>query len=175
MDLVVALGGSDDHKGLELAANDRAIAEVKEHLVGDGPFVGFAPGAAFGPSKRWPPERYAAVADELREQAGAQCVLLTGPGEEDTRAAVQTAARHPLIECDEGHPTIASLKASISQMDLLVCNDSGPRHVAVAFHVPTICIMGSTKPEYSCGPYEQGEVLRVDVDLGGRAAIIHED
>lgn len=166
LELVAALGAFDSGKGLELSADDRAVAEVKEHLVGDGPFVGFAPGAAFGPSKRWPAERYAAVADVLREQVGAKCVLLTGPGEEETRAAVQSAARYRLIECDEGRPTIASLKASISQMDLLICNDSGPRHVAVAFHVPTICIMGSTKPAYSCGPHECGQVLRVDVDCG---------
>ena len=54
----------------------------------------------------------------------------------------------------------------ISQLDLLIANDSGPRHVAVAFHVPTVCIMGPTSPRYTEGPYERGKVLRVDVDCG---------
>ena len=51
---VKPLGCAGDGRGPELAAEPRAIAEVKEHLVGHGPFVGIAPGAAFGPSKRWP-------------------------------------------------------------------------------------------------------------------------
>ncbi len=166
LDIVAALGCEDDRRGLELAASPRAIAEVREHLVGPGPLVGIAPGAAYGPSKRWAPERYAEVADRLRESSGAQCVLLAGPGEEDTRRAVQKAARQPLLECDEGHPTIDSLKATVSQLDLLIGNDSGPRHVAVAFHVPTVCIMGPTRPVYSSGPYERGGLLRVEVDCG---------
>ena len=61
---------------------------------------------------------------------------------------------------------MALLKATISQLDLLIGNDSGTRHVAVAFGVPTICIMGPTSPVYSEGPYERGQVLRVDVDCG---------
>lgn len=130
------------------------------------PIVGIAPGAAWGPSKRWPAERYAAVADRLHEELCARCVLLTGPGEEDTRAAVQRAARHPLLEIDDGRPSIATLKAAVSLLDVLVCNDSGPRHVAIAFNVPTVCIMGPTRPVYSTGPYERGALLRVDVDCG---------
>ncbi len=143
-----------------------AVARVKEHLVGKGPFVGIAPGAAYGPSKRWPVERFAEVADWLTEEAGAQCVLLTGPGEEDTRDAILEAARQPLLVCDEGRPTVDTLKAAVSLLQLLICNDSGPRHVAIGLNVPTICIMGPTKPVYTEGPYEKGRVLRVDVDCG---------
>jgi len=166
LDLLAPLGCDDDGEGLELAASPRAVAGVKEHLVGKGPFVGIAPGAAFGPSKRWDPERYAEVADRLHDTTGAQGILITGPGEEDTRDAVLTAAKHRLAVCDEGFPTIDTLKATVSQLDLLIGNDSGPRHVAVAFHVPTICIMGPTKPASSVGPYELGRVLRVAVDCG---------
>lgn len=166
LDLLDVLDVEYDGFGLELSADGRAIAAAQEHLVGPGPFVGFAPGAAFGPSKRWLPERYAEVADRLAREANAQCVLLTGPGEEETRDAVIAAAQTSFVQCDEGHPTIDTLKATMSQLNLLVCNDSGPRHVAVAFGVPTICVMGSTKPVYSEGPYEKGEVVRVDVDCG---------
>lgn len=167
LELAAAMGAQDDCQGLELAADPGSVEAFRAALPAEhGPIVGFAPGAAFGPSKCWLPERYAAVADALRERAGATCILLTGPGEEDTRAAVQQAAKAPLVIPDGGKPTIASLKAAISQLDLLVGNDSGPRHVAVAFGVPIVCIMGPTAPVYSCGPYEKGEVLRVDVDCG---------
>ncbi len=167
LDLLAPLGCEDDGAGLELHA-DLAVAEdVARQFTSDGrPRVGFSPGAAFGPSKRWPAERFARVADALAEQVGAQCILLTGPGEEEIRDAVQAHAKTPLVQCDGGNPTIEILKATISQLDLLLCNDSGPRHVAVAFQVPTVCIMGPTFPHYSEGPYERGRVIRVDVDCG---------
>lgn len=163
--LVEHLGCADDGRGLELAADPVAVDAVRARFPEPRPVVGIAPGGAFGPSKRWMPERFAAVADRLAE-AGAACVLLTGPGEEAIRDAVVRAARSRLYVCDEGAPTLESLKATISQLDVLVGNDSGPRHVAVAFGVPVICIMGPTSPRYSEGPYERGEVLRVDVDCG---------
>ncbi|HRK34614.1 MAG TPA: lipopolysaccharide heptosyltransferase II [Candidatus Hydrogenedentes bacterium] len=166
VDLLAPLECHDDGEGLELAASADALAQIDPHLDGHGPLVGIAPGAAFGPSKLWPAERYAAVADTLAEKAGARCVLLTGPGEEATRDAVIRHAKRPLLQYDEGSPSIAKLKAAISRLDLLVCNDSGTRHIAVAFRVPVVCIMGPTSPKYSCGPYEKGEVLRVDVDCG---------
>ncbi|MCC6486995.1 MAG: lipopolysaccharide heptosyltransferase II [Candidatus Hydrogenedentes bacterium] len=165
LELVRVLGCEDDGKGLELAVDPELAASTRERYPGDGPLVGIAPGAAFGPSKLWPADRYAAVADALHEQAGAHCVLLTGPGEENTRDAVLAAATHPLQRPAEP-PSIDGLKASIAALDLLVCNDSGSRHVAVAFRVPTICIMGPTAPVYSEGPYERGEVIRIDVDCG---------
>jgi len=166
LDLVAALGCADDGRGLELHAAEEELAAVRRYLPGEGCVVGIAPGAAFGPSKRWPAERYAAVADRLASEWGACCVLLTGPGEEDTRAAVLGAARSRLIECHEGHPTIARLKATIAALDLLICNDSGPRHIAIAFKKPVICIMGPTSPRYTESPWEIGRVLRVDVDCG---------
>ena len=166
LDLLEPLTVEYDGFGLDLAVDDTWVARIKEHLIGPGPYIGIAPGAAFGPSKRWLPERFAEVADALHEKAGAQCVLLTGPGEEDTRDAVLAAATHELTVCDEGNPTIDSLKATVSLLDLLVTNDSGPRHVAVGLHVPAICVMGPTSPSYTEGPYEKGEVVRIDVECG---------
>lgn len=169
--LVQAIGCEDDGQGLELSTDPGVAREVEARLAADsetgrGPRVGIAPGAAFGPAKRWPPERFSAVADQLTERTGAQCVLLTGPGEEETRDAVLAAARHPLLSPDGGLPTIDTMKAAIAGLDLLVGNDSGARHVAVAFDIPVICIMGPTRPAYSVGPYEHGRLLRLDVDCG---------
>lgn len=166
LNLVEDLGCYNGTVGLELAAPEAEIAAVRERLGDGGPVVGFAPGAAFGPSKCWLPERYAAVADALADHVGARCVMLTGPGEEQTRAAVQNASKTEWIDPYGASPSIARLKAAVSQLDLLIGNDSGPRHVAVAFNVPTVIVMGSTSPRYSEGPYEQGDVLRVDVDCG---------
>lgn len=166
LELVACLGCIDDGAGLELSASEEARERVEACLSDQGPRVGIAPGAAFGPSKMWPVERYAKVADALIEQTGAQVALLTGPGEEGTRKAFLNAAEQPILTCDGGKPSLETLKATISRLDLLICNDSGARHIAVAFGVPVICIMGPTSPAYSTGPYEKGQVLRVDVDCG---------
>lgn len=170
LDLVKCLGCEDDGTGLELRADPAAMEDVRRRVESrlgkEGPLVGVAPGAAFGPSKRWPAERYGQVVNALTVQAHARCVLLTGPDESDTRAAVLSATQAPPAEVHDGQPSIENLKAAIAQLDLLICNDSGPRHIAVAFHVPVICIMGPTSPRYTAGPYEQGEVLRVNVDCG---------
>ncbi len=164
--LLRTVGCEDDGQGLELHADPRLADELRRRWAGPGPLIGLAPGAAFGPSKRWPAERYAAVADALAAQWGARCVLLTGPGEEDTRDAVHKAAATTLMEPDIPGEGVAKLKAAISILDLFIGNDSGPRHVAVAFGAPVVCIMGPTKPAYSVGPYEHGRVLRTPVYCG---------
>lgn len=169
--MIAPLGCEDDGQGLELHADAREVNIVRARLrtaAGDvgRPVAGIAPGAAFGPSKQWPVERFAAVADGLAAQTGAQIVLLTGPGEEETRAAFLRAARTPVAECYDAQPTLARLKAIIASLDVLICNDSGPRHLAVAFRRPVICVMGSTSPAYTQSPWEIGEVIRVDVDCG---------
>jgi heptosyltransferase II len=166
LSLIAPLGCTDDDAGLELAAAPGEVSKVKALLTGEGPLVAIAPGAAFGPSKRWPAERYAAVADALTRRAGARCVLITGPGEEDTREIILNTAKCPLLECQSTPPTLERLKAIISQVDLLVGNDSGPRHIAIAFKKPVICVMGSTSPRYTNSPWETGRVVRVDVDCG---------
>ncbi len=166
LDLVAALGCEDDGEGLELSAPANDLAEVRRLLGDGGPVIGLAPGAAFGPSKLWPPERFAALADELTVRKRARGVLITGPGEEDTRNAVVQAAKHPLFDLQCQPPTLGRLKAILASVDLLIGNDSGPRHIAVAFKKPVICLMGPTSPRYSEGPWERGEVLRVAVDCG---------
>lgn len=164
LDLVRAVGAEDDGAGLELGLNPAVTNRLAPLLAGEGPLIAIAPGAAFGPSKRWMPEAFAEVADALAEQAGARLALLTGPGEEDTREAVTGQARVNFIELPRDTNGISAMKALIARSDLLICNDSGPRHIAVAFGKPVVCIMGPTSPLYTDGPYETGAVIRLDLE-----------
>lgn len=164
--LLKPLGCVDDKAGLELHADTACVADVREWLIGAGPLIGVAPGAAFGPSKRWPAERYAAVMNTVADRTGARFVLLTGPEEEDVRQTICSRTKAPVLDGQSRAGGIARLKAIVSQIDLLLCNDTGPRHVAIAFKKPVVCIMGSTSPDYTRSPWETGRVLRVDVDCG---------
>lgn len=166
LDLLSPLGCVDDGAGLALYADSALVDGIKAQLEPGRPVAGIAPGAAFGPSKRWLAGRFAAVAERLTREHNAQCLLFTGPGEEDTRDAVRAACGVPLLEPRVDAPGIARLKAGIASLDILIGNDSAPRHMAVAFGVPVVCIMGSTSPRYTAGPWECGEVVRVEVDCG---------
>lgn len=127
-----------------------------------GPLVVLAPGAAFGPSKLWDAARFAAVADALAAR-GAKVLLSFGPGEQATVDAVQQAAGQKYAT---SHGLdLGTLKAVIARAALVLTNDTGPRHVAVALGRPVVCIMGPNDPRYSALPdVEKGEVIREPVD-----------
>ena len=166
--LVAPLGCEDDGEGLTLPVADaeRATVRMQPPFDEGRPVVAMAPGAAFGPSKRWLPERFAAVAEQLHQRAGAGIVLVTGPGEEEVREAIVRAANVSVHTAYPGAPTLERMKAVLAEADLLIANDTGPRHVAIAFQTPVICIMGSTSPRYTDSPWERGEVVRIEVDCG---------
>ncbi|MBE7492829.1 MAG: lipopolysaccharide heptosyltransferase II [Planctomycetes bacterium] len=137
----------------------RALAE--RGLV-ERPFVVIAPGAAFGPSKLWPAERFAAVADALAGR-GLGVLFSLGPGEEETVAAVR---RHMRADAATTQGlSLGVIKAVIARAALVLTNDTGPRHVAVALGRPVVCVMGPNDPRYSALPeVEKGEVVRQPVD-----------
>jgi len=166
LNLVQAVGAEDDGAGLELAADPELTTRIRAQLDPKRPVLAVVPGAAFGPSKLWPAARYAETLDQLHETVGVQAIVLTGPNEKKTRRAVIDAVRTPVIATPDMPPGIASLKAAIAASDLYLGNDTGPRHIAVAFGKPVVCIMGPTSPVYTDSPWERGEVLRIDVDCG---------
>jgi len=149
---------------LPVAPHETAAAQAALQQAGaiGGPLVVIAPGAAFGPSKLWAPERFAAVGDALVAQ-GCKLLLSFGPGEEETVAAVQKHLKAPAATSKGMN--LGTLKAVIQQAALVLTNDTGPRHLAVALGRPVVCIMGPNDPRYSGLPgHEKGEVIREPVD-----------
>ncbi len=164
LDLVREVGAVDDGAGLELGLRDNLAPLLDPLLAGEGPLVAIAPGATFGPSKRWMPEAFVATADTLAANYGARLVLLTGPDEGDLREEMVARAPARFIVPAPEIAGIGIMKAIIARCDLLICNDSGPRHIAVAFKRPVVCIMGSTSPSYTNSPYEKGIRIRLDLE-----------
>jgi len=117
-----------------------------EHDIGPRPLmIGLAPGATYGPAKRWFPERFAAVGDRLIEDLSAQ-VLLFGSREDGKSAdLVQQHANHRFINL-AGKTNLKEAIAVISRCSLFISNDSGLMHVAGALNIPTVAIFGSTNP-----------------------------
>lgn len=119
--------------------------------AGGGSWVALSPGAAYGPAKRWPAARFAAVGAKLREELDARLVLLGGPEDQPTAAEVK---RHLNGTCLDlaGRTTLRQALAILSRMELLITNDSGLMHAAAALGVPAVAIFGSTDPR-ATGPF----------------------
>lgn len=100
----------------------------------DDRLVGIHPGASI-PGKRWPLERFAAVASSLRRKEGIKLLAFVEP-----HGYGEALAEFPgVIRAKVG---LRELIALTAQCDLLVGNDSGPMHIAAALGVPTVAIFG---------------------------------
>jgi len=148
-----------------LATTPAGEAEASKFLaergVADGtPLVGFNIGAAFGPSKLWTARGFAGVAAGLRASRAMRPVVLCGPGEEALGREIEAAIGGDVVRTSDRVLSINGLKALVKRLALLVTTDTGPRHFAVAFDVPYVCVMGSTDPMMTDQPESRGEVVR---------------
>jgi heptosyltransferase-2 len=133
------------------------LAEVD--LPGDGPWVGLSPGAAFGPAKRWPSERFGALGMALQREFGARLVLLGVKEERPVADLVKEHLQAPVVDL-VGRTSLRQALGLLSQLRLLVTNDSGLMHAAAALAVPQVALFGSTDP-VATGPFSsQATVLR---------------
>jgi heptosyltransferase-2 len=164
--LVEALGCAPRGTQLELftTPEEEAAAERLLEAAGVAPgasLVALAPGASYGPSKLWPTESFARVGDALAG-TGAAIVLVGAPSEAPLAARVRAAMRAPAADLTLGLD-LGALKALLRRARLLVCNDAGARHVAVAFGVPAVVLMGPTSLAKTNMNLERVQVLAADV------------
>jgi len=128
--------------------------------------MALVPGAGYGSSKLWEPVRFAKVADRLAQTRNLQAVVLTGPGESSIARQIAAHMRSQPIIFREGEMSLATLKAIVRRCRLMITNDTGPRHVAVAYNVPTVVLMGPTDPVVTQSDYPRTIILRKDVACG---------
>jgi heptosyltransferase-2 len=127
---------------VKIALSPQAKALAADALRGvESPAVALAPGARWA-TKRWPAERFAAVADSLAAQ-GVRIVLAGGPGDRDAFAAFRAAVRCR-VDADLSFLPLDALAAALARVDLLVACDSGPVHLATAVGTPVLALFGPT-------------------------------
>ncbi|MBI1953056.1 MAG: glycosyltransferase family 9 protein [Candidatus Omnitrophica bacterium] len=100
--------------------------------------------------KRWPPVRFAAVADRLAAEEGMQPVLVGSPEEGETAQAVTASMRQEALDFT-GDLTFRQLAALLSRASLCVTHDSAILHMAQAMNTPTLALFGPTD-EAKYGP-----------------------
>lgn len=137
-------GLTDDRPLMQLdpVAVDAALAGM--HLMRQAYYV-FAPGAEFGPAKRWPARHFAVLAEQLDLP-----VVLLGSAKDAALCAeiahtVNAAQPGQCLDWS-GRTSLDHALAAIAASKATVSNDSGLMHVAAAFGVPQVALFGSSSP-----------------------------
>ena len=139
-----------DRQSVEALLNANGI-DQEDHLLG------LSPGAVYGPAKRWPVERFAAIGDWAVDRWDIKPLVVGSRAEgELCKALTRTMKGKALDLC--GITTLGEVMALIERCGFFVCNDSGLMHVAAALNVPTVAVFGSTDP-VATGP--RGEYARI--------------
>ncbi|HEX8633877.1 MAG TPA: lipopolysaccharide heptosyltransferase II [Pyrinomonadaceae bacterium] len=133
---------------LQVSAERQAAARhlLSRHgALNDRPLVALCPGSTNSRAKRWPPERFAALADHLMGKAKVNVALIGAREELDvTGEVLAKMRRRPIVLT--GETDLAGTVAVLSIADLLVTNDTGPAHISAALERPTLVIFGATNP-----------------------------
>ncbi|MCK5271713.1 MAG: hypothetical protein KAJ52_04015, partial [Sedimentisphaerales bacterium] len=137
------------------------------HLSDEERPVIMVPGGAFGPSKCWPAERFAQVADKLTDD-GYRVIISCAPDdlERDIARRIASTAKNNIFSLADEKLSLSGLKELIRRCCLMVANDTGPCHIAAAFDVPLVTLFGPTDPRWTATGYENEIRLRVDTDCG---------
>jgi heptosyltransferase-2 len=167
LDLALQLGCPDLGTELELFLELDAERERELRFRASGidrrrPLACIAPGAGFGPSKLWPAAYFAEVARALLDD-GVQVALVHAPGEEALADEIRSGAGEGLASLGGAAMSLSLLKSVISRSRLLVCNDAGARHVAAAFGVPCLVLVGPTSIRYTNLNLKRTKLLREPV------------
>ncbi len=167
LELARRLGAPDLGTQIELFREPDAERECDSlfasHGLGARPLVCLAPGAGFGPSKLWPLEYVAELARSLRAD-GADVALVHGPGEQSLADEIAARAGVPLAMLGGDRMTLSLLKSVVARAQLLVCNDAGARHIAAAFEVRTLVLMGPTAVGYTNLNLKRTKLMREPVE-----------
>ena len=145
---------------LRVSLSPRALGLAADALQGvEPPIVAIAPGARWA-TKRWPAERFAAVADALAGE-GFRVVLAGGPGDRAAFEGFRAAARSR-VAADLSILPLDALAAAIARVQLLVACDSGPVHLATAVGTPVLALFGPTSAA-RWGPPSPGRALSLEL------------
>jgi heptosyltransferase-2 len=174
------LGSKHRDIKLELFVTDHEKREAQEVLTraglnpdierpankGAAPLIMLNPGAQYGAAKCWLPEYFAKLADRFTQELGATVVLSAAPRERAIVEAIQRHLTHPVIDLSSKGLSLGSVKEIVRRCDLMVTNDTGPRHIAAAFDVPVVTIFGPTHPEWTEIYFDKERKLAVKVFCG---------
>ena len=145
------LGAGESAKQFSLPVEPEAKAWAKEQLAKlPRPWIAVGVGARWL-TKRWPPEHFASLVNEGMAKFGGSAILVGTPDEKSLADQAAAAIAGPKLNVT-GTTTLPQLAAMLSECDLMVGNDTGPLHLAVALGRPVVAPFTCTRIRRT-GPY----------------------
>jgi heptosyltransferase-2 len=146
-----------------VVSDDKARAAVIRLGLPPGPYVAFAPGAEFGPAKRWPSSYFAELAQTiLAKRPDAQILLLGSP--KDRAVGDEITALVPQAHNLAGTTSLSEAIALISISAAVVTNDSGLMHIGAALRRPVVAIYGPTDPRHTPPLSQLAKILWLHIE-----------
>jgi heptosyltransferase-2 len=158
------LGLTAPLRGLEMHLTPDSCAATQSYLQHHfpqwrtQPLLALAPGATW-PTKRWPVERFAAVAQEVAQAQQAAVVILGGTADVSLGRELCRRLTVPVLD-STGQLSLMHSAALLQQCTLLLSNDSGLMHLATALRLPVVALFGPTVEAFGFYPFQaQAQVL----------------
>ena len=148
-----------DEQAVDILITESGLDPSKDILL-------LHPGGSFGPSKRWAAQKYAQVANALVERFDLEVIISATKKERDVANQVQSAMKGKALNLAQHNVSIGQLKALVRRSRLMIGNDTGPRHIAVAFSVPVVTIFGSTDPAWTDTFFDGQRIVQAQVSCG---------
>ena len=161
LDVLIPLGVTNAERLPRLRTrpdDDAAIDKLlkKEKADAGAPLIGLFPGAGH-PSRRWPLERFAELAEYLSRNDGVRPIAFAGPEERPLIAQMKSLFPRSTIIFDK--LTIPQLAAAQARLAVLVSNDTGPMHIAAAVGTPVVLLLDRRAPESYIPPGDHHRVI----------------
>jgi lipopolysaccharide heptosyltransferase II len=152
LDLVRAVGfhACDERMQFRYPASD-VLAMRRKFMQAGGnllrPYIVVHPGATAA-SRRYPAERFGMAAQAIVDETGCQVIFTGGADEAALVAQAQTQMAQPGVSL-AGQLTLGELAALIAGAQVIVCNNSGPVHIAAAVGTPVAVLYALTNPQHT--------------------------
>jgi heptosyltransferase-2 len=179
LELARGLGADPSDAIPRVAVRPATLARAEAVLAAAGvapgtALVGFAPGAAYGHAKRWPPRRVAETIVRITGECQAQAILVGARGDGDSGREIESSLPASVRAVNLiGRTDLGQLAGILSRCAAFVSNDSGAMHLAAALGTSVIAIFGPTNERATAprgGPPRSGS--RAD-DLIPPDVLIH--
>ncbi len=167
IDRFVALAGPKDappaspRPVLKLPRRPSRELEARLGLDLSLPSIAFCPGAEYGPAKRWPAEKFAALA-RIAHQGGYRVRLFGGPKDKPITAEIAEKSGVPLDDL-AGQTSLLDAAALLALADVVVSNDTGLMHVAGALDRPLVVLYGSSSEKLTPPTAPNAESLSLEL------------
>lgn len=180
MELARALGSTSADLSMKLFVTERERIAAERILSGCGlnaaihrpgaagasPLILLNPGANYGAAKCWPTKYFAELADRLISERHATILISAAPKERQIVREIQQQMKQSAIDLSATDIDLGSLKEIVRRCDLMITNDTGPRHIAAAMQVAVVTLFGPTFPEWTEIYYKRERQLAIKVFCG---------